>query len=140
MLLFSLELELTDLQGKTIKNMNKIPLSLALYTSENPPKFIEKNTTGQKISKGFLEQSLQNGSCKFEKIQIREVTSHFRNGWIFIVIIPCMTPLGGGNNSSVNFVDYEKIEPLVLDKIIVKAKKLKEAGSKSKEDNKKGNF
>jgi len=100
-------------------------LSLALYSSENPPKFIEKNTAGQKILKGYIEQSLNQGICRFEKIQIKEVSSHFRNGWIFIVIIPSMTPLGSASTSSETYVDYTKIEPLVLEKIVVKAKKLK---------------
>lgn len=54
------------------------------------------------------------------------MTSHFRNGWIFIVIIPSMTPLGSAVASTDSFIDYTKIEPLVLDRIIVKAKKLKE--------------
>ena len=52
------------------------------------------------------------------------MTSHFRNGWVFIVIIPCMTPLGSANVNE-SFIDYLKIEPLVLEKIIVKAKKIK---------------
>lgn len=42
-----------------------------------------------------------------------------------------MTPLGSSNPNE-NFVDYTKIEPLVLDRVVVKAKKLKEIG-KNKE-------
>jgi len=38
-----------------------------------------------------------------------------------------MTPLGTAVNNSDIYVDYTKIEPLVLEKIVVKAKKLKEA-------------
>lgn len=37
-----------------------------------------------------------------------------------------MTPLGCASASNDNFIDYTNIEPLVLEKIIVKAKKLKE--------------
>lgn len=37
-----------------------------------------------------------------------------------------MTPLGSACPSNQHFIDYTKIEPLVLDKIVVKAKKLKE--------------
>lgn len=112
-----------------MKNSNKIPLSIALYTSENPPKYIEKNTAGHSILKGYIEQSLVNGFCKFDRIQIREVSSHFRNGWIFIVVIPSMTPLGSYNPNE-NFIDYCQIEPLVVSKIVVKAKKIKEKTSK----------
>ncbi len=54
------------------------------------------------------------------------MTSHFRNGWVFLVIIPSMTPFGCTGGASDTFVDYTKIEPLVLDRIVVKAKKLKE--------------
>lgn len=42
------------------------------------------------------------------------------------MIIPCMTPLGSALTSSESYVDYTKIEPLVLEKVVVKAKKLKE--------------
>jgi hypothetical protein len=54
------------------------------------------------------------------------VTSHFRNGWVFIVIIPSMTPLGSVVPDQQAVVDYTKVEPLVLDRVVVKAKKLKE--------------
>ena len=40
-------------------------MSLAIYTCENPPKFIEKNTGGQKMLKGYVDQSLLNGVCRF---------------------------------------------------------------------------
>lgn len=55
------------------------------------------------------------------------MTSHFRNGWVFLVIIPSMTPFGCTGTSNDNFIDYTKIEPLVLERVVVKAKKLKEA-------------
>jgi restriction endonuclease Mrr len=44
-----------------------------------------------------------------------------------------MTPLGSALSSSDSFIDYTKIEPLVLDRVVVKAKKLKEA-RKEEED------
>lgn len=73
-----------------------------------------------------MEQSLHQGVCKFEKIQIKEVTSHFRNGWVFIVIIPSMTPLGSVVPDQQAVVDYTRVQPLVLERVVVKAKKLKE--------------
>lgn len=45
---------------------------------------------------------------------------------MFIVIIPSMTPLGSVVPDQQAIVDYTKVEPLVLEKIVVKAKKLKE--------------
>jgi hypothetical protein len=38
-----------------------------------------------------------------------------------------MTPFGCNGNASDSFIDYTEIEPLALDHIVVKAKKLKEA-------------
>jgi hypothetical protein len=46
-------------------NSNKIPISLALYTVENPPKFLESNTLGNKMLKGYTEQDLLGGTCTF---------------------------------------------------------------------------
>lgn len=33
-------MELVDMNEERVQNSNKIPMSLALYTCENPPKFI----------------------------------------------------------------------------------------------------
>ena len=86
---------------------------------------------GNKILKGFTEKDLVYGSASFEKIQIREVTSHFRNGWIFFVVYPKIN--SGGNmitmNGNANFISCQKIRPLILEKVIVKAKKTKEKES-----------
>lgn len=38
-----------------------------------------------------------------------------------------MTPFGSTGTANDNFIDYTKVEPLVLEKVVVKAKKLKEA-------------
>ena len=35
-----------------ILNSNRIPISLALFTVEDPPKFVNQNTIGNKIFKG----------------------------------------------------------------------------------------
>ncbi len=58
-------MELVDNNNNRVANSNKIPMSLALYTCENPPKFIEKNTAGQKMLKGYVDQSLVLGTCHF---------------------------------------------------------------------------
>jgi len=126
---FKFTVILTDKNGKPIENSNRIPLTIGIYSSENPPKYIDSNTAGNKILKGFIEKDLINGSATFEKIQIKEVTSHFRNGWVFFVVYPKMMNnpnnniLLGGNGTVVN---SQKIKPLILEKVIVKAKKAKE--------------
>ena len=81
-----------------------------LYTNEVPPVPIKQNTLGNidsfttyfmiiccykilsikgnQIMKGFLEKELVNGKVSYEKIQIKEVTSHYLNGCISMIIFP----------------------------------------------------
>ena len=47
-----------------------------------------------------------------------------------------MTPLGSALNNSDSYIDYTKIEPLVLEKIVVKAKKIREVKVESGGNNK----
>ena len=106
-------------------------MTIGIYSSENPPKYIDTNTSGNKILKGFIEKDLKNGTATFEKIQIKEVTSHFRNGWVFFVVYPKVVA-GMGMvtvDGNANFVNIQKIKPLVLEKVVVKAKKTKEKGN-----------
>jgi hypothetical protein len=124
---------LIDMNGNVVENFNRVPLSISLYSSENPPKYIDSNTAGNKILKGFTEKDLINGQAQFDKIQIKEVTSHFRNGWVFIMVHPkisamnnsCRNVILNGSGTTINPQD---IKPLILEKIIVKAKKTKEVG------------
>jgi len=63
------------------------------------------------------------GTVTFDKIQIKEVTSHFRNGWVFIVIFP-KVPTVENNNYLMcgpNSVSYTDIRPLIIEKTVVKA-------------------
>jgi len=41
---------LTDMKGNLVENTNRIPLTIGIYTSENPPKFIDSNTAGKYFS------------------------------------------------------------------------------------------
>ena len=110
----------------------KLPLFLEmkLYSAENPPKSIELNTCGTKhfkpgnsIFKGNTIKEVKSGYCSFEKMQIKEVSSHFRNGWVFIVVQP--KPMSQTPGSLI-----EQIEPFILDNVIIKAK----LNTKKKED------
>jgi pyruvoyl-dependent arginine decarboxylase (PvlArgDC) len=80
--------------------------------------------------KGFIDKDLISGSASFEKIQIKEVTSHFRNGWIFFVVYPKLNSNSNntvliGNNGYI--VNAQRVKPLILEKVVVKAKKAKES-------------
>jgi len=127
-----MEVLLTDRNGNAVKNPTRIPLVVSIYTSENPPQHIEINNSGNKVLKGTVEKYLVNGIAYFEKVQIIEVTSHLRNGWIFLMIQPKNAhTITGANNSDAmaGNIDMRKVRPLIIDKVIVKAKRIKEKDS-----------
>jgi len=125
---FKFTVILVDKNGNPVENSNRIPLTIGIYSSENPPKYIDANTSGNKILKGFIEKDLVSGQATFEKIQIKEVTSHFRNGWVFFVVYPKVVSVGSNTIllNGHNIVNSQKIKPLILEKVVVKAKKSKE--------------
>jgi len=82
--------------------------------------------------KGFLEKDLVNGRVTYDKIQIKEVTSHYLNGCISMIIFPKPPKVeskGPAANIS-SFIDFASIKPLIFDKIVVKAKKMKNSKTK----------
>lgn len=105
---FSLMFEIVD------RNENKVTLpipvnfKLMIFTTENPPKVLKVNTSGDKIIRGTVEVET-NGVVLFKKVVIKEVTSHFRNGCFFIVVMP--------KNS-------QEIRPFIIENFIVKARKI----------------
>jgi hypothetical protein len=126
---FKFTVFLTDLEGNLVKNTNRIPLTIAIYTSENTPKYVDVNTSGNKVLKGMIDKDLVDGSVTFDKIQIKEVTSHFRNGWIFFVV----QPRSSGNvlNNLIDMtngvmINPQNVRPLVIEKMVVKAKRARE--------------
>lgn len=96
------------------------------YSSINNDKILIKLLLGSKILKGNIEKDLVNGYCSFEKIQIKEVTSHFRKGYVFLVVYPKMPTFGNLCSGAIqqNFVDFTTIKPLIIEKVVVKAKKI----------------
>ena len=42
---------MVDFNDQPIANTNRIPLSVAIYTYENPPKCLDTNTSGKFITK-----------------------------------------------------------------------------------------
>jgi len=86
----------------------------------------------------MIDKDLVDGVVTFDKIQIKEVTSHFRNGWVFFVVYPktamTLNPLMAGANSLI--ISTNQIKPLVLEKVVVKAKRSKEREDKEDKDDK----
>ncbi|OMJ75624.1 hypothetical protein SteCoe_25215 [Stentor coeruleus] len=105
---FSLAVNIVDMNGMEIKLQEKVVFKVMVFTAESPVKQLMVNTSGDKAVLGSLESE---GDCTviFKKIIIKEVTSHFRNGYFFLAIKP-------------ENADY--IKPLVISDLIVKARKM----------------
>jgi len=76
---------------------------------------------------GDTEVELQNGEGFFDRIQINEVTSKFIHGHVAILIVPA-NPSNAGTSlsectSGENYINFENIKPLMLEKVVVKSKK-----------------
>lgn len=65
------------------------------------------------------------GVGSYHKIQFREVTSYYKNGWVHFVICPKPLPFSYRAKDSPYemHIDWQLIRPLVLSEIVVKAKK-----------------
>lgn len=100
---FSLELELTTEPPEGCE------FKVLLFTTENPPKLIEKNTGGDKVMKGYTDCEVHGCRLVFPKLVVKEVTSHYRNGCVFLVVV-CSSGLS--------------VKPLVIEKFVVKARKI----------------
>lgn len=100
---FSLDLELSTEAPEGCE------FKVLLFTTESPPKLIEKNTGGDKVMKGHTDCEIQGRRVTFPKLVIKEVTSHYRNGCVFLVVV-CASGLS--------------VKPLIIEKFVVKARKI----------------
>lgn len=66
--------------------------------------------------KGLTCSELIGGKCKFEKIRIGDVSSHFCNGCFYLVVAPV------NNSMGIEGQNQQDIMPFVLEKVKVKAK------------------
>lgn len=119
---FALSITIADMGGKPVLNSNKILLSINIYTADNPPVKVKRNTTGNDILKGHKDNMLIDGKCMIQKLQIKEVTSHFRSGTVFLVIQPHKKNFNPLIVDDKTFIDYRFIKPLIIENIRVKAK------------------
>ena len=83
--------------------------------------------SGNRAVSGQTETELKNGHAKFERVQVSEVTSKFMNGYVAIVIVPGQPSNHGtyllDDEEQENFINFEDIRPLMIEKIVVKSKK-----------------
>ena len=105
---FSLLLQLNNADGNDVELEKSIFCRIMLFSTENPPKMIKLNTFGDNILKGKTEVQ-GNSNFFFRNIAIKEVSSHFRNGCFFLVVMP--------SNSA-------DIAPFIVENFIVKARKV----------------
>ena len=108
---FSISTAIESLGTDRVKEDINRPLTakLFLFTSESPPKMLRTTTLGEKIIKGDTEAENEDREFTFKKVVIKEVTSHFPNGCFFLVVA---------------IVNYVTIKPLIVEKFIVKARKI----------------
>lgn len=94
-----------------------LSVSINIFTSDLPPVMISQSASGRSILKGntstmvVYDAKLRKYVARF-RIQIREVSSRFANGWVFMVLC--------GTNDETN--SHCAIRPLVMKRVIVKAK------------------
>ena len=105
---FSLMIEIVNQNNEKISMPIPVNFKIMLFTTESPPKLLKVNTSGDKIMRGTVEVE-SSGVIFFRKIVIKEVTSHFRNGCFFLVVMP--------KNSN-------EIKPLVIENFVIKARKI----------------
>ena len=118
---FSLLLQIVDQQGNPAKLEESIVLQVFIFSTENPLKKIDHNTAGEGMLKGTTMLH-GNSTFFFRKIAVKEVSSHFRGGYFFLVVMTD-DPIG--------------IKPFIVDNFVVKARKTNEdfsARKKAKQD------
>ena len=95
-----------------------INLVAELYSSHFPPRSLSTNKKGAKLLVGTT-QSIMKYCVKrkcysaYFKLKVSEVTSHYMNGWIFMVIRP----------ESLETFPY--IKPLIMKKVVVSSRSLR---------------
>lgn len=105
---FSISLNIIDSAKHLITLSETQSFKIFLYTTDNPPKLLTVNTSGDRIIRGINEVE-SNCHVLFKKVIINEVSSHYRQGCLFLVIMPERLDL---------------ISPLIVENFIVKARKV----------------
>jgi hypothetical protein len=72
--------------------------------------------------KGHKDNMLTEGKCSVAKLQIKEVTSHYRSGMVFLVVQPSKKNYNPLIIDDTNYVDYRFVKPLIIENMRVKAK------------------
>ncbi|OMJ65992.1 hypothetical protein SteCoe_37317 [Stentor coeruleus] len=106
---FPMMVRIVDNLNNEIKLQKREFFKIMLFAAERPLKPLILNKTGEKVVLGTLDAD-GDSSILFKKIIIKEVSSHFRNGSLFLVVKP---------------ENDDSIKPLIIPNFIVKARKMK---------------
>jgi hypothetical protein len=111
-----------DNKGNLMKNCNQILMKVSLYSTDNPPVRLKTTNKGGPIVSSAKDSCLVKGECSMNKVHINEVTSHYRNGVVFLVIAPSKKNFNTLIPDDKLYVDYREIKPLIVENVRVKAK------------------
>ncbi|OMJ66680.1 hypothetical protein SteCoe_36401 [Stentor coeruleus] len=104
---FSVSLKIVDSSNNPVTLDKPMVFKILLYATENPPKLLTTNTFGDRIMRGTLEIE-SSSEIIFKKLVIKEVTSRFRNGVVYFVVMP---------------QDTQLVKPMIIEDVLVKARK-----------------
>ena len=119
---FQFKVKLVPLQETGFPIEERIQLSVSIYSADKTPKPLQLTMTGHQLVKGYPESMLSyspedKGHIAYFKIQICEVSSHFRNGWVFLVVQAKYSEAAGESPAT-------QIKPLVLENVVIRAKEV----------------
>mgnify|MGYP000190824403 CR=1 FL=1 len=119
---FSFQVQLTPNYDLVFPCQEKLTVNLEVYSAETPPKLLRHNMSGSEIIKGVSSTLLVFDKKKLKhtgklKIQLNEVSSHFPNGWVFLVVKP-------SKGQKYLRRTEVSVKPLVVNHLVVKAKEV----------------
>ncbi|CAD8180823.1 unnamed protein product [Paramecium pentaurelia] len=119
--IFQIRLRLVE-NEKVICNANNILVELQIWTYDNIPKKLSHNNKNQSIYKGCQQTIIKKGYGCLNRVQIKEVSSHFPRGVFQFIVLPIEDGAVLGNESSLH-IKKEWVKPLIINDVSIKAKK-----------------
>lgn len=108
---FKLSIGLIDANNNRVQIPNDFKFKVELFTTDTPSKLLESNIHGKKILRGsLLAFTADNWTVNFNNIVINEVSSHYRNDCLKMVI---------------KIIGTHIVKPLVINNLSVRARKAK---------------
>ena len=106
---FKISIGLIDANNKKVQIPHDFKFKVELYTTDTPSKLLEFNIHGKKILRGTVTAFTDdNWSVNFNNIVINEVSSHYRNDCLKMVI---------------QIIGSHIVKPLVINNFSVRARK-----------------